>query len=216
MRPAPLDLIRQIFYAAIVRPLLLLFLGFNIRHLERLKADGPHIIAANHNSHLDSLVLTSLFRFRDIPRVKLVAARDYWCRTPTLTWFALNIVGIIPIDRKLERGSDPFGPILSALDSGYTVVIFPEGSRGEPEQRQPLKHGIARIVEQRPGITVTPVFLYGLGKALPRGEAIFVPFICEMNIGEPLRWCGERRHFIAMLDDSFSDLAEEIAPRPWS
>src|ERR1700754_49686 len=91
---------RIIFYVLIIRPLLLVLLGFNARHLERLEVRGPHLVAANHNSHLDALVLMSLFKARDIPNIKFVAAKDYFCRTKFLTWFSLNIIGIIPIDRK--------------------------------------------------------------------------------------------------------------------
>ena len=207
--------LRQLFYAALVRPILLLVLGFNTRHLERLQVGGPHLIAANHNSHLDALVLMSLFRFRDIPRVKLVAAKDYWCRTPALTWLSMNIIGVIPIERKIERGSDPLSPVQAALAEGLTLVIFPEGSRGEPEMRQPLKNGIAKLVEQNPKIRATPVFMYGLGKALPRGEGLLVPFVCEINVGEPIEWHGDRRRFIASLEDSWARLAQEIAPKPW-
>jgi 1-acyl-sn-glycerol-3-phosphate acyltransferase len=209
-------LIRQVFYTILVRPILLVLLGFNVRGLEHLQARGPHLIAANHNSHLDALVLMSLFGFADIPKVKLVAARDYWCRTRALTWLSMNIVGIIPIDRKIERGSDPFGPVQKALDDGYTLVIFPEGSRGDPEKRQPLKNGIARIVELNPQVTVTPVFMHGLGKALPRGEGLLVPFVCEINVGEELAWQGDRRLFVASLEQSLEQLEHEIAPKPWT
>lgn len=216
MRILSLEFIRQLFFVIVVRPLVLVLIGFNVRHLDRLKAQGPHFIAANHNSHLDSIVVMSLFSFSEIPKVKLVAAKDYWCRTRLQTWFSLNILGIIPIDRKVERGSDPLAPVLRALEDGYTLVIFPEGSRGEPEQRQTLKKGIARVLEMKPEITVTPIFMYGLGKALPRGEGLFVPFMCEMNIGEPMRWQGDRRQFISSLDQTFLELAREIAPKPWS
>jgi 1-acyl-sn-glycerol-3-phosphate acyltransferase len=209
-------LLRQLFYVVVVRPVLLIVLGFNIRHLERLKAQGPHFIAANHNSHLDALVLMSLFRFADIPRVRLVAARDYWCRTRLMTWFSLNIIGVVPIERKVERDSDPLAPVFKALDEGYTLVIFPEGSRGEPEQRQPLKNGIAKVLESRPRVLLTPVFMHGLGKALPRGEALLVPFVCEINIGKALLWPGNRREFILSLEQAFEDLAAEIAPKPWN
>ncbi len=209
------DVMRQLFYGLIVKPFLLLTLGFNVRHLDRLKAQKRHLIAANHNSHLDALVLMSLFRLEDIPKVKLVAAKDYFCRNSFMTWFSLHIIGIIPIDRQGET-SDPLAPVVQALDDGYTVVMFPEGSRGEPEKIQPLKYGIAKILHKNPDITVTPVFMHGLGKSLPRGEALLVPFICEVNVGEPLQWEGDRVSFISALENRLSELAQEISPKPWN
>ena len=208
-------LLQKIFYGLLVRPVLVILLGLNVRHWNRLAVGGPHLVAANHNSHLDALVLMSLVRLHDIPKVKLVAARDYFCRTKLRAWFSVNIIGVIPIDRHGES-DNPLAPVMTALDQGYTVVIFPEGTRGDPEKRQPLKYGVAKLVETRPGLTVTPVFMYGLGKALPRGESLLVPFMCDINVGERLAWNGGKAEFIAALERSFDDLAREIAPKPWS
>ena len=209
------ELLQKIFYGLLVRPVLVILLGLNVRHLDRLKVGGPHLIAANHNSHLDALVLMSLIPLRDIPKVKLVAARDYFCRTKLLAWLSVNIIGVIPIDRQGES-DNPLEPVMKALDDGYTVVIFPEGTRGDPEKRQPLKYGTAKLVEIRPGLTVTPVFMYGLGKALPRGESLLVPFMCDINVGERLAWNGGKAEFITALERTFDALAQEIAPKPWS
>ncbi len=208
--------LRGTFYGVIVRPVLIILLGLNVRNLRRLNIEEPRLIAANHNSHLDALVLMSLFKLRDLPRVKVVAAKDYFCRTPLLTWFSINIIGIIPIDRKGEdKTKDPIAPVIEALDAGYTVVIFPEGTRGDPEKRQPLKYGISKLLELKPEIEISPVFMHGLGKSLPRGEALLVPFVCEINIGEPLKWAGDRTKLITALEDSFDCLAAEMEPKEW-
>ncbi len=209
------DLPRQLFYVLIVRPILMILLGLSVRHLERLRVSPRQIIAANHNSHLDALVLMSLIKFRDIPRVKLVAAKDYFCRTPLRTWISLNLIGVIPIERNPQEGEDVLAPVKAAIEEGYTVVIFPEGTRGEPEKRQPLKYGIAKLAESFPDVTVTPVFMHGLGKSLPRGERLLVPFVCQVNVGEALSWTGERVAFIGALENSFSDLEAELGLKGW-
>lgn len=214
MQETIIKALRHTFYGVILRPILVILLGLNVRNLKRLTIDEPRLIAANHNSHLDALVLMSLFKLRDLPRVKVVAAKDYFCRTRFLTWFSINIIGIIPIERKVKNG-DPLGPIREAIDGGYTVVIFPEGTRGKPEQRQPLKNGIAKFVQSRPDTIVTPIFMHGLGKSLPRGEALLVPFVCEINVGEPLLWEGDRIKLVTALDDAFGRLAEEMEPKEW-
>ncbi len=200
---------------AIVRPFLIFALGLNVRNLKRLQVpDGAHLVAANHNSHLDALVVMSLFKLSQMHKVKFVAARDYFCRTPALEWFSLNIIGIIPIDRK-GKSRDPLQPVLKALQDGYTVVIFPEGSRGEPEKRVPFKYGVAKLIELTPGITLTPIFMHGLGKSLPRGEGLFVPFVCEINIGNDMSWTGDKKSFIDGLEMKFTKMEKEIAPKEW-
>ena len=94
-------------------------------------------------------------------------------------------------------------------------MIFPEGTRGEPEKRQPLKYGIAKLVQEMPDVTVTPVFMHGLGKSLPRGERLLVPFVCQVNVGEALSWAGDRAAFIAALEQSLSELEAELGPKGW-
>lgn len=207
--------LRILFYAFLVRPFLMIFLGLSTRNLDRLKVhEGAHLIAANHNSHLDAMVLMSLFKLKDMHKVKLVAAKDYFCKTPLSTWFSLNIIGIIPIDRKGE-GSDPLTPVMQSLGESYTVVIFPEGGRGEPEKRQPLKYGITKILEAKPEVKITPIFMCGLGKSLPRGEGLFVPFVCEINVGEELSWAGDRSQLISSLETTFDALEQEMEHKEW-
>ena len=58
-----------------------------------------------------------------------------------------------------------------------------------------------------------PVFLHGLGKALPKGEALLVPFFCDIFAGPPLPWNGDRRRYMEELAAAFDSLARRI-PRP--
>jgi 1-acyl-sn-glycerol-3-phosphate acyltransferase len=56
---------------------------------------------------------------------------------------------------------------------------------------------------------VTPVFLHGLGKALPRGEAILVPFFVDVFVGEPVEWTGDRASYLERFRSSVVSLAAE-------
>ena len=171
-------------------------------------------MVANHNSHLDTMVLISLFPARLLPSIHPVAAMDYFLKTRLLAWFALNIVGILPIVRK-GSDDDPLDPVYKALDEEKILIFFPEGSRGEPEKMTELKGGIAKLAEKYPDVPVVPVFMHGLGKALPKGESLLVPFFCDVFVGEPMLWNGDRSEYLADLDQRLHDLADEGKFATW-
>ena len=202
--------LRFLFYGVFIRLIVLIILGLNVRHRERLPKAGPAIIVANHNSHLDTMVLMSLFPLSLLPKLHPVAAMDYFLTSRLFSWFTLKVVGILPIKRTISRGDDNLlAPCNQALAGGQVLIVFPEGSRGEPEQMQSFKGGIGRLAESNPTVPVIPVFLHGLGKALPKGETILVPFFCDVFVGEPLPWTGDRRSYMRQLDERMRQLAAE-------
>jgi 1-acyl-sn-glycerol-3-phosphate acyltransferase len=262
-----IKLLRQLFFLVVVRPVVLVVLGLNVRHRERLPKAGPAMLVANHNSHLDTLVLMTLFPPRLLDRLHPVAAMDYFLKNRFLAWFALNVIGIIPVVRKRETKEarsgeaatgtkqearsgkaatgtkeevprseqsratgtkeeearserwratgtkeefDPLEGCHPVLDAGGIVIFFPEGSRGEPERRGAFRSGIYFLARRHPTAVVVPVFLHGLGKALPRGEILLVPFFVDVFVGEPLTTApDDKEAFMAELDRRMQGLAAE-------
>ncbi|MDM8564340.1 lysophospholipid acyltransferase family protein [Candidatus Halobeggiatoa sp. HSG11] len=202
-------ILRWLFFGLIVRPLTLIIIGLNIRHIELLPKNGPAILVANHNSHLDTLVLMSLFQLKQLPQIHPVAAADYFLSNRLLAWFALSIIGIVPLARKVQAHSDPFADAYTALSQGKILILFPEGTRGQPEQMNHFKNGIARLAKNSADVPITPIFLHGLGKSLPKGETILVPFFCDVFVGEPLRWEADKKHYMQKLDLAMNKLANE-------
>jgi 1-acyl-sn-glycerol-3-phosphate acyltransferase len=210
----PHGFLRYLFFMSVVRPTMLVVMGMNVRHRERLPLQGPAIIVANHNSHLDTMAVITLFGMSRLHLVRPVAAADYFLKSKRWAWFSLRILGIIPIHREVRKtASHPLAPISEALERGEIVLLFPEGTRGEPEKRQPLQPGIAHLAKRHPEVTVVPIFTHGLGKALPRGEGLLVPFICDMFIGERVAWNGDKTDFLERLCTAF-DVLEKEANKP--
>ncbi|QDV52371.1 lysophospholipid acyltransferase family protein [Gimesia fumaroli] len=200
-------LLKILFFAFIVRPIVVIVLGLNLRGKQNLPQAGPAMIAANHNSHLDTLVLMSLYPLSKIHRVRPVAAADYFLKNRFLSWFAFNCIGIIPINRTgRQRKSELFAGCHQALDQGEILILFPEGSRGNPEELSELKRGIYHIVHDRTDTRVTPVMMHGLGRALPRGEALLVPFNCDVIIGNELPDAETAEQLVNGIKESFLEL----------
>lgn len=188
-------LLRRLFVLFFAYPITLLWLGLNVRHRGRLPTVGPAIIAGNHNSHLDTLTLLSLYSLGVIPKVRPVAAADYFMKSGFMGWFSLNVVGIIPIVRRNKAKpmdgaaeNDPLEECYRALERGEILVIFPEGTRGEPERMQQLKSGVAILASKYPTVPVCPVYMHGLGKSLPKGSTFPIPFFVDVYIGNPITW----------------------------
>ncbi len=205
-------MLRWLFFAAFVRPLVFLFLGLKVRGYEHLPIQGPALVVANHNSHLDTVVLMSIFPLSSLPDLRAAAAADYWASGGFKAWFASKIIGIVPVVRKRDgaklSAQEVLEPIDSALKAGRIVIFFPEGTRGEPERLQDFKVGLGILAKENPLVPVLPVYLYGLGKALPRGEALLVPQFVDAFVGAPALFTGEVGPFVRHVQTTIEEMRE--------
>jgi 1-acyl-sn-glycerol-3-phosphate acyltransferase len=202
--------LRQAFFWLVVRPFLLIVVGMNVRYRQRLPVEGPAIIVANHNSHLDTMALMTLLPARLLRVTRPVAAADYFLTSRLRAWFALRIIGIIPINRAGRApGTDPLADVSEALDRGEIVIVFPEGSRGEPEELTTFKKGVAHLAKRNPHVPVVPVFMHGLGKSLPKDDWLPVPFFVDVFVGESMYGSDDHHAFTQAMTDSIQALAGE-------
>jgi 1-acyl-sn-glycerol-3-phosphate acyltransferase len=201
-------MLKKIFFALFIRPIVLLVAGVHVKNRENLPQKGPCIIVANHNSHLDTMVLMSLFPLSHINQVRPVAAADYFLKSRLFSWFSKEIIGIIPLKRKPKKSEGhPLLKVQDALKNGDIIILFPEGSRGEPEEMTHFKSGISHLVKDFPNVPIVPIYIYGAGKSLPKGEALFVPFIIDVTISKPIYYDNEsNQEFATRLESEIKKL----------
>lgn len=179
--------VMQIIYKGICHWFLKLIVGVQFTDCRFLRKEKQFIILANHNSHLDTLSLLSSLPGDLLWKVKPVAAEDYFGRTRFQASMSNYFINTLLIRRKGEKDSehDPIRKMLEAIDAGYSLILFPEGTRGKPEQMGKLKSGIARILSLRPELKYVPVFMTGMGRSLPKGELILLPYKAAIHYGMP-------------------------------
>ncbi|MGH9810963.1 MAG: lysophospholipid acyltransferase family protein, partial [Terriglobia bacterium] len=120
------------------------------------------------------------------------------------------IIGIIPVKRGSGKdGGNPLALAEEALLRGEILVLFPEGTRGEPETFNQFKKGIGHLAHALPKVPVLPIFMYGLGKALPKGSALLVPFNVTVSVGEPLYGTSTYSEFVSKLQRAMTNLADD-------
>lgn len=202
--------IHYFFFQFVVKGFMFLLIGLNIRHREWLPVNGPAIIVANHNSHLDTLGLLSLFEYKTIKKIRPVAAADYWLGKKFISWLALDICRIIPVRRGArDRGEDPLRECHEALARGEILILYPEGSRGEAGKLARFKSGIWHLAKEHPEVPVIPVFLSGFSRVMPKGQKIILPLFCDVFVGSAIRHPGEKNEYVEKLAESIVNLAKE-------
>ncbi|GAB2876946.1 lysophospholipid acyltransferase family protein [Paraburkholderia jirisanensis] len=144
------------------------------------------IYFSNHTSHIDTLAILAALPRELRARVRPVAARDYWQHGKLKTHIANHLLNVVLIDRKHEGDSDPLEPVREALRLGYSIIIFPEGTRGADALPQPFKSGLFRLASEFPDIELCPVYLENLQRIMPKGAIWPVPLICKVNFGANL------------------------------
>lgn len=204
--------VKVLFFAFIVKPIVFVVLGLNIKGREKLPLEGGAVIAPNHNSHLDTLVIMSLYPLSKINKIRPVAAADYFMRNKFVSWISTYCIGIIPLDRTGTSSQEElFKEPHEALDNKDILILFPEGSRGKPEQMTRLKKGLFYLLKDKKNIPIIPIAMQGLGNSLPKGEALFVPFNCQVVIGESINIPENSQTLNETLKDFFETNLKQIS-----
>jgi 1-acyl-sn-glycerol-3-phosphate acyltransferase len=207
------------FVAVLLSSIVRFITGINARWINCEPDRRQRIYFANHASHFDAIVIWSALPPEVRQYARPVAARDYWEKTALRRYLAKKVFNVVLVDRAgTIENSDRPGSIRSALKSitdmidamgqQYSLIIFPEGTRGDGINIQPFKGGIYHIAKRRPDVELVPVYIENLNRILPKGEFLPVPLLSSMSFGEPLKLQeGEKKAvFIQRAQDAVEKL----------
>lgn len=172
-------------------------------------APAQRIYFANHTSHLDFVLLWSALPASMRRRTRPVAAADYWNRTAWRRYLIHRVFRGVLIDRQpTVRCRDPLAPLLDVLDKGESLILFPEGTRGEGEELLPFKPGLYHLAKLRPNVDLVPVYMDNCYRVMPKGSALPVPLLCSVTFGEPTHRAAEepKSEFLDRLRQSVREL----------
>ena len=180
--------------------------GIRAKQTSPIAKDTPCIYYANHSSHLDGLVIWSCLTPNIRPYVHPVAAEDYWNKNRLRRYLSRRIFRAILIPRHatkmnfteensqdekipnqiMDRNTSSTSNKVNALaimqdilDQGESLIIFPEGTRGNGESIQDFKAGLWHLSRKNPNVQLVPIYLENLNRVLPKGSRLVVPVICS-------------------------------------
>ena len=174
-----------------------------VRGLRNFPRRGGVILASNHQSFLDVLLLGAA-----APRpVRYLARRTLWDSRVLGAW--MSAVGAIPVTRE-RAGKDELRGVLDTARAGAVLGLFPEGTRSPDGSVGDLRGGIG-FLARRAGVPVVPVLIEGAFEAWPRGRRLPGPGRVRISFGRPVQYAESwedreaaadiRRRLLALRDD---------------
>lgn len=191
----------------VIRHLLRRYFGLTVTGTEHIPTRGPVVLAANHPSQMDPLVL--------------------WAAVPRrLTVLAAAEVLSMPVIGPLVR---PFRPVpvkrgrfdlraikecLNRLRAGEALLIFPEGKISTDGRLQPPHEGPA-FIAYRAGVPIIPVGVSGTFQVWPLGTRVPHPGKITVKFGSPIpaEGAGTRKSqgaLTARVMEAIADLAGQV------
>jgi 1-acyl-sn-glycerol-3-phosphate acyltransferase len=145
------------------------------------------IYFANHQSHVDFVMIWAALPKELRHETRAVAAREYWTKTPFKHWLTSAVFNAIYVTRERSGQDDPLEPLFDALAVGDSLILFPEGTRGHADEPQPFKAGLYNLAIKFPHIELIPAWIANVQRVMPKGEVVPVPVLCSVTFGIPMK-----------------------------
>ncbi|WP_105385371.1 lysophospholipid acyltransferase family protein [Neorhizobium alkalisoli] len=174
----------------------------------------PCIYFANHSSHGDFVLVWAVLPPRLRHQARPVAGAEYWLKSRLNRFIGRDVFNAVLIARERDkRTEDPIAQMASVIDTGSSLILFPEGTRNQSDAPLlPFKSGIFHLVTARPDVDLVPVWINNLNRVMPKGEIVPIPLICTVTFGNALRLSPDEAKdaFLARMQTALLALS----PRP--
>ena len=182
-----------------------LFFSLRVSGTRLFPKRGPYIVAANHLSNLDPILVGCFCP----PFVSPMAKLELFS-TPFMNWF-LRSVNAIPLDR--SRGDlSAFKAAFHVLETGGSLLMFPEGTRSPDGGFQKANPGVGMLVAKT-GAAVVPCRVQGTFDALPKNSKkmrrtrISLTFGAPLTFAPPLPGQSAKEHYQTIGDRIMESIA---------
>lgn len=194
--------------AALIAGFARVLTGGSVRWVEDPSPGRQRVYFANHTSHADFVAIWAALPPEQRRRTRPVAAAEYWKQNALRRYLAKRVFRAVLIDRgnggttagvdaaesASRRGREAIEQMVSVLREGESLIIFPEGTRGDGVETAPFKSGLYHLAVAAAGAELIPVRLENLNRVLPKGELIPVPVVARLTFGAPISLAaGETR-----------------------
>jgi 1-acyl-sn-glycerol-3-phosphate acyltransferase len=191
-----------------VVPLLKVFFRFKSHGLP-IPASGPVIVAANHESLIDPVILQAAVS----RRLHYLMSSDFYFK-PVMNRYS-RIMRCIPVmEERFNREAIRTG--IEVLAAGRALGVFPQGMIRPSGDVEAGMRGIAMLAAKS-GASVIPVRIRGTGRALPRGARFIRPTRLEVHRGDPVEYQApspgsgrSRRGYLVEFTESVMNAIENL------
>jgi 1-acyl-sn-glycerol-3-phosphate acyltransferase len=161
--------------------------GASSRWVDSQPDTCQRVYFANHSSHLDAIVLWSALPTNIRVLTRPVAAKDYWMKGRIRRYLATEVFNAMLIDRtEIKVHQSPVDVMIREIGQRYSLIVFPEGGRGDGQEIGEFKSGLYYLSKKRPDLELIPVFLDNMNRILPRGKVLPVPLLSCITFGPPM------------------------------
>lgn len=164
---------------ALFWPVLKAYMTVKVRGGGRVPRRGGFLLAANHFSFVDPLLLGSFLR----RRLWFIMAEDQF-EKPVVKTFS-RLMDVIPVKAGAAFRLAPIKRSLTLLKRGRAVAIFPEGRRSHTGKLLPAQPGLG-VIASRAGVPIVPVAIVGTRECYPIGRTVPKPGSVTLYVGDPL------------------------------